>query len=220
MANMSGLIYAVGDIHGCHDQLRAAVAKIRAHAGANPHRVIFLGDYVDRGPDSRAAVDLVQDLVTDRSTAGTWRALRGNHEQLMIAAERGRDVSIWHDNGGSQTEKSYAGYRNEMRQHAEWLATLPSLIETENHIFVHAGLSPRHSLTDQPEQVLLWARGWQKQNHDFGKHVVHGHQAAALPDLRQFSSCLDTGACYGGALTVGVFDAAVNGGPVDLLEAR
>jgi serine/threonine protein phosphatase 1 len=217
---MSGLIYAVGDIHGCHDHLRAAVAKIKAHAGAHPHRVIFLGDYVDRGPDSRAVVNLVKNLVADTSAPGIWRALRGNHEQMMIAAQRGQELDLWLDNGGVETEASYTGYHNEMRQHVEWLETLPTIIETENHIFVHAGLSPRHALADQPEEVLLWARGWQKNDHDFGKHVVYGHQAAELPELRQFSSCLDTGACYGGALTVGVFETSVNGGPVDVLEAR
>lgn len=217
---MSNLIYAVGDIHGCHDQLRAAVAKIKAHAGAHAYRVIFLGDYVDRGPDSRAVVGLVKDLVTDASTAGIWRALRGNHEQMMIAAERGEDLSLWLDNGGIETEASYAGYGNEMRQHVAWMETLPTIIETGNHIFVHAGLSPRHSLADQPEEVLLWARGWQKHDHDFGRHVVYGHQAAELPELRRFSSCLDTGACYGGALSVGVFDAATNTGPVEIIETR
>lgn len=217
---MSGLIYAVGDIHGCYDQLRAAVAKIKTHAGANPYRVIFLGDYVDRGPHSRAVVNLVKDLVTDRSTSCIWRALRGNHEQMMIAATRGESMAQWLGNGGTETLASYAGYRDEMRRHAEWLTTLPAMIETENHIFVHAGLSPRYALTKQPEEVLLWSRGWQKQDHDFGKHVVYGHQAAEGLELRRFSTGLDTGACYRGPLTVGMFEARVNGGPVDIIEFR
>jgi serine/threonine protein phosphatase 1 len=216
---MGGLIYAVGDIHGCHDQLRAAVAKIRDHAGSRPYDVIFLGDYVDRGPDSRAVVELVQDRVADRGANGIWRALRGNHEQMMIAAEHGHDISLWLRNGGFRTEDSYSGYRDTMRRHVEWMQELPTLIETEHHIFVHAGLSPRHSLAEQPEEVLLWTRGWQKHDHDFGKHVVYGHQAAETAELRPFSSCLDTGACYGGPLTVGVFDSGVNSGPVELLEA-
>jgi serine/threonine protein phosphatase 1 len=217
---MSKLIYAVGDVHGCHDQLRAAVARIKAHAGAHPYRVIFLGDYVDRGPDSRAVVDLVKNLVAGPGAAGIWRALRGNHEQMMIAAQRGQEIELWLDNGGVETESSYAGHRDEMRQHVEWLETLPAIIETENHIFVHAGLSPRHSLADQPEEVLLWARGWQRHDHDFGKHVIYGHQAAELPELRRFSSCLDTGACYGGVLTVGVFETSVNSGPVEIIAVK
>jgi serine/threonine protein phosphatase 1 len=217
---MSQLIYAIGDVHGCHDQLRAAVSQIKAHAGMNLYRVILLGDYVDRGPDSRSVVNLVRNLVSDTGSPGIWRALRGNHEQMMIAAERGRDVPLWLGNGGIETEQSYAGYRNEMRQHVEWLQTLPTLIETEKHIFVHAGLSPRHPLAEQPEEVLLWARGWQKQDHDFGKHVVYGHQAAGEPELRKFTTCLDTGACYGGPLSVGVFDAKAKSGPMDIIEVR
>lgn len=217
---MSELIYAVGDVHGCHDQLRAAIAKIRAHAGLTPYRVIFLGDYVDRGPDSRSVVELVKDLVAGRSTSGIWRALKGNHEDMMIAASRGEGQAQWFSNGGLATEASYGGYASDMRQHAAWLESLPTLIETENHFFVHAGLSPRHSLAEQPKEVLLWARGWQKRDHDFGKHVVYGHQAAEKVELRPFSSGLDTGACYGGPLTVGVFDASRSSGPVDIIEAR
>jgi serine/threonine protein phosphatase 1 len=217
---MSKRIYAIGDIHGCYDQLRAAVAKIKVHAGEHPYRVIFLGDYVDRGPRSREVVDLVRDLVAGTGTAGIWRALRGNHEQMMIAAARGEGLSLWLDNGGIETEASYDGYRDEMQRHLVWMAALPTMIETENHIFVHAGLSPRHSLADQPDEILLWARGWQKHDHDFGRHVVYGHQAAEFPELRPFSSCLDTGACYGGALSVGVFDADTNAGPVEIIETR
>jgi serine/threonine protein phosphatase 1 len=216
---MSRFIYAVGDIHGCYDQLRAAVAKIKSHAGASFHRVIFLGDYVDRGKDSRAVVALVKDLVTDGSPPGIRRALRGNHEQMMIDASRGQGHLLWLDNGGIETEESYAGYRSEMQRHIEWMEALPTMIETENHIFVHAGLTPRHSLTDQPEEVLLWSRGWQKRDHDFGKHVVYGHQASEGLDLRPFSSGLDTGACYGGPLTVGVFDESVMAGPVEIIQA-
>jgi serine/threonine protein phosphatase 1 len=217
--DMSSLIYAVGDIHGCYDKLRAVVAKIKTHAGANPYRVIFLGDYVDRGPDSRTVVNFVRYLVTDQSTPGIWRALKGNHEQMMIAAESGEDIALWISNGGAETLLSYDGYRDEMLRHIEWLDSLPTLIETENHIFVHAGLSPRHALADQPEEVRLWIRGWQKHNHDFGKHVVYGHQAAESLDLRPFSTGLDTGACYGGPLSVGVFDATANGGPIEILES-
>ncbi len=217
---MSRLIYAVGDIHGCHDHLLAAVAKIRAHAGLQPYRVIFLGDYVDRGPDVRAVVELVRDLVTARRAAGSWQALKGNHEEMMIAAGRGEGRAVWHGNGGLATEASYAGCRMELYQHLAWLESLPTCIETENHIFVHAGLSPRYPLAEQPEEVLLWSRGWQKHDHDFGKHVVYGHQASAVPELRKFSTCLDTGACYGGPLTVGVFEAAANSGPVDIIEVR
>jgi serine/threonine protein phosphatase 1 len=215
---VSDLIYAVGDVHGCYDQLRAAIAKIETHADGRPHRGIFLGDYVDRGPKSREVVGFVKELVT--GTNGIWRALMGNHEDMMLGAHKGQSISQWLSNGGLETEASYAGHQDEMKWHIDWLGSLPSLIETENHLFVHAGLSKRYLLAEQPEEVRLWIRGWQRDDHDFGKHVVYGHQPFDMPELRTFSSGLDTGACYGGPLTVGVFDASLNGGPVDILQAH
>ena len=216
---MGDLIYAVGDVHGCYDQLLAAVGKIGEHAKARPCRVVFLGDYVDRGPKSREVVRLVQGLVAGEGTRGQWLALKGNHEDMMIAAGADRRALYhWYDNGGDETEASYAGFADERRQHLNWLASLPTMIETENHIFVHAGLSARYSLSEQPEEVLLWIRGWEKDDHDFGKHVVYGHTPRNNPVLRPYSTGLDTGACFGGPLTIGVFDAAAKTGPVDILQ--
>ena len=94
------------------------------------------------------------------------------------------------------------------------------MVETENHVFVHAGLSPRYALSEQPDEVRLWIRGWEKEDHDFGKHVVYGHTPHDVPVLRPHSTGLDTGACFGGPLSIGVFDAAAKAGPVDILEAR
>lgn len=215
---MTELMYAVGDVHGCHDQLLAAVAKIKAHAKAQAYRVVFLGDYVDRGPKSREVVSLVHDLVADKQSK--WFALKGNHEDMMIAASTdSRAVWHWRDNGGDKTEASYAGFADEKRRHLIWLSSLPTMIETENHVFVHAGLSTRHALSEQPEEVLLWIRGWEKDDYDFGKHVVYGHTPHDNPVLRPNSTGLDTGACFGGPLSIGVFDAAAKAGPVEILVA-
>lgn len=218
---MSANIYAIGDVHGCYDKLLVVVAKIKAHAGVKPYRVVFLGDYVDRGPDSRRVVNLVRGLVTGKGTHGKWFAIRGNHEDIMATALAGNDsLDMWECNGGGETKASYRGYEAEMREHSTWLQSLPAKFETENHIFVHAGLSPRYSLDNQPEEVLLWIRGWERDNHDFGKHVVYGHTPRKAPLLLRYSSGLDTGACFDGPLTVGVFDAAEASGPVEILEAR
>lgn len=217
---MAAMIYAIGDIHGCHDQLLVLLAKIKAHSGSRPFRGIFLGDYVDRGPKSREVVNQVRGLVTGRGGHGIWKALKGNHEELMVQALAGEDsLEMWPSNGGKETVASYRGRESEMREHAAWLATLPTMIETENHVFVHAGCSPRYALAEQPDEVRLWIRGWEKDDHDFGKHVVYGHTPAKKPMLRAHSSGLDTGAFKGGPLTAGVFDASVAAGPVDILEA-
>ncbi len=218
---MSGarLLYAIGDVHGCYDQLCEAVARIEAHAARRDYRAILLGDYVDRGPQSREVVELARALVTEQRAKGRWFALRGNHEALMIDGVGGANYELWLENGGGATLDSYVDHAEEVREHAAWFESLPTLIETENHVFVHAGLSPRYaSLAEQPDEVRLWIRGWERNEHDFGKHVVYGHTPRDKPMLRTLSTGLDTGACYGGPLTVGVFDASVKAGPTDIIQ--
>ena len=214
------MIYAIGDIHGCLGQLQALLDRIEAHASARAFRGIFLGDYVDRGPNSREVVTQVRNLLTGGSGHGTWSALKGNHEDLMVKFLAGLDrEEIWQSNGGLETLQSYAGYQAQMLEDAEWLASLPTMIETENHIFVHAGLSPRYAVCHQPEEVRLWIRHWENEDHDFGKHVVYGHTPRDDPKLLARSSGLDTGACYSGPLTAGVFDETKAAGPVEILQA-
>lgn len=213
------MIYAIGDIHGCHDQLLVLLAKIKAHAGRQPYRAVFLGDYVDRGPKSREVVNQIRGLVTGRGGHGTWTAIKGNHEEMMVAGVNNTLCDFWTTNGGGETLKSYEGREAEMREHAAWLNTLPTWYETENHVFVHAGLSTRYSLAEQPDEVRMWIRGWEKDDHDFGKHVVYGHTPKKEPNLRINSSGLDTGAFYYGTLTCGVFDETKNAGPVEIIQA-
>lgn len=215
------LIYAIGDVHGCYDQLLLLLAKIEVHAGDHPYRAVFLGDYVDRGPKSRSVVNLVRALVDRPDGPGKWQAIKGNHEAMMAADLAGDDnLELWRCYGGEETLASYAGHSEEMREHAAWLSALPLFIETGHHIFVHAGLSPQYSLVEQPEEVLLWIRNWENPDHDFGKHVVYGHTPRRTPKLLANSSGLDTGAYYYGTLTAGVFDADKCGGPVELLQAE
>src|SRR5690242_8718936 len=134
----TNLIYAIGDIHGCYDKLLALLAKIEAHANGQVFRGIFLGDYVDRGSDSRAVVSRVRDLLMGRDAGkGVWQALKGNHEELMIDAviER-RNIGKWEENGGDATIRSYRGHASEMKADADWFVSLPTMIETEHHVFV------------------------------------------------------------------------------------
>lgn len=215
------MIYAIGDIHGCHDQLLVLLAKIKADAGHTPFLGVFLGDYIDRGPKSREVVNQVRGLVTGRGGHGKWIALKGNHEDMLAVDLAGNDsMEMWRCNGGEQTLASYKDKVTELRQHSDWLALLPLMHETENHVFVHAGVSPRYSLAEQPEEVLLWIRNWQGDDPDMGKHVVYGHTPYKEPRLLQNSSGLDTGAFYYGTLTCGVFDETKNSGPVRLLQSK
>jgi serine/threonine protein phosphatase 1 len=211
------LIYAIGDIHGCHDPLMELLEHIAFHAAGRPYRGIFLGDYVDRGPKSREAVRAVRTSVE----TGRWTALKGNHEEMMVAGlSDPKERDFWLEYGGDETLASYASHDAAMKDDLAWFATLPTMIETAHHIFVHAGLDPRQPLDRQSDRSRLWIRGWAQDGHDFGKHVVYGHTPHDAPLLLPHSTCLDTGAYRGGPLTAGVFDEDSKSGPLKLLQAR
>lgn len=212
------LEFVITDVHGCYDQLLVAMAKIKHASHGRPYRVVFCGDYVDRGPESAKVVKYVRSYVG--SSEGIAVALKGNHEDIFWSAMNIGSMDkldTWYANGGKQTEDSYKGDMRAMARDAEWLHSLPTSFETDHYYFVHAGVSPRYSLADQPDSVKMWIRGWDRDDHDFGKHIVYGHTPRTLPMLRTNSTGLDTGACYDGVLTVGVFDAKKRGGPIELL---
>src|SRR5262249_57663070 len=103
---MASLTFAIGDIHGCLDKLECLIAACEAHADGRPARWVFLGDYVDRGPDSRGVVELL--MRRQQAQPGSVVCLMGNHEQLAIAAQdNARAMPIWLDNSGAATQNSY-----------------------------------------------------------------------------------------------------------------
>ena len=169
-------------------------------------------------------LDLVRGLANSsvsekQGTYGRWYALKGNHEEMMVMALSGHDPEFWRDNGGAETVKSYAGNTRAMERDALWLASLPTMLTTEHYCFVHAGVSPRYPLDAQPDEVRMWIRGWEKDDHDFGRHIVYGHTPHMKgPKLLTNSTGLDTGACYGGKLTIGVFDPTRAASPVEIMQ--
>ena len=227
-------IYAIGDIHGRFDLLERAIEIIRAHGRAGGRRLVFLGDYVDRGPQSREVVERLMALELEEDAI----FLKGNHEDLMVqvlargATSRFRN---WLENGGDETLASYGvGDDDDPREavpaaHLAWMAALPMTAEDGGRIFVHAGLAPGVALADQSEEACLWIReAFLRANAGaFEAHVVHGHTPRwtgkpepSLPELLPHRTNLDTGAFATGVLAIGVFDPAVPGGPVELLLAR
>src|SRR5438067_2385455 len=118
---MAALTFAVGDIHGCLDKLERLVKACEARAGARPARFVFLGDYLDRGPDSRGVVEFL--IARQRAQPSAVVCLMGNHEQLAIAAQDdARAMPIWLENSGAATQRSYwrSGGRIEAA-HLDWL---------------------------------------------------------------------------------------------------
>jgi serine/threonine protein phosphatase 1 len=226
--------YAIGDVHGRLDLLSAAVEMISAHVGDGAFRVVFLGDYVDRGPDSRGVIDFLIELQR------RWPivCLKGNHEELMLLAVTRPDparLRRWLEYGGDATLRSYALSPEAdlaegiPKEHLRWIAGLPMTTGDGHRIYVHAGLAPGAPVHRQKEQSCLWIRErfLRAKAKDFEMHVVHGHTPVwkgkpdpSAPELLAHRTNIDTGAFATGVLTVAVFDSRTPGGPIDLLKVK
>jgi serine/threonine protein phosphatase 1 len=204
------LTFAIGDIHGCLDKLERLVAACEAHAGAEPARWVFLGDYIDRGPDSRGVIDLLMRR-QQQAAPGRVICLRGNHEQLAVDAHRSAEaVPLWRQNSAAATQQSYPGGRI-AADHLAWLGALPFCHDDGLRFFVHAGIDLRVPLDRQIAEVMLWMREPFLSDCDAvdcGRFIVHGHtpQKSGRPDLRRRRVNVDTAAVLGGPLTAAVFD--------------
>jgi len=215
--------YAIADLHGRADLLEEALASIEAHAPW-PSKVVFLGDYIDRGPSSR---QIIERLMGEPPAGWTWICIKGNHEDMVRLVLRGQaDLDWWIGNGGRQTLESYGHEPGEELDatiipiaHRHWLYHLPTLHIDKHRVFVHAGVDPMVPLGQQDELTLLWRLYNDDDERGHGsRHVVHGHhQFAHGPLLMKGRSNLDTYAWLTGRIVVAVFDDDVPGGPVDLI---
>jgi serine/threonine protein phosphatase 1 len=212
------LTYVIPDLHGRFDLLRDMLAKIEAQAGGKAGTIVVLGDYVNKGPDSRRVVA--------RMRAGLfagWRffPLKGNHDAMMVEALRDPSkMAGWIEKGGDATIKSYGGDPSAIPQtDVEWLDRLALLHLDTHRIYVHAGLDSGLPLEAQTEHTLLWKRYPKGDSAGFGgRHVVHGHNSNADgPELFEGRTNLDTLAWRTGRLVTGVFDDDTPGGPVDFV---
>jgi serine/threonine protein phosphatase 1 len=187
-------------------------------------RTYAIGDYVDRGPDSRSVINYLIDQANPAMIA-----LRGNHEQMMVDAMSGKaNFEWWLDNGGDATINSYHGRKNVPQEHLDWMAALPVIATDDHRAYVHAGVHPDVPLEDNGEDTCMWIRErFLREKGAFPKHIVHGHTPVwackpnpALPELLYNRTNLDTKAFHTGVLTVGVFDPELPGGPIEVLEVR
>ncbi|MBE3639491.1 metallophosphoesterase family protein [Mangrovicoccus algicola] len=228
-------IHAIGDIHGQIGQLETALELIEKH-GEPGAPIVFCGDYVDRGPDSRAVIRL---LMEGQAAGRDWICLMGNHDRFLLRYlddPRYEDPNVsrpllWTDPplGGAATLASYgvdvapgrsleeihADAREAVPQaHRDWIAALPRIHETGDQIFVHAGLRPGVALEDQAEDDLVWIRnGFLESPVDWGRLVVHGHTALDRPEFYGNRLNLDGGTGYGRPLV----PALLEGRTVSLL---
>jgi serine/threonine protein phosphatase 1 len=217
------LTYAVGDIHGSLEKLKSLIAGCRQHAGDREMRMVFLGDYIDRGPDSAAVVRLVMTMQAEAPDSVI--ALKGNHEAWALAVCDGAvPVLGWLRNGGAATLKSYgvADVGDLPRPHLDWMRSLRVTYDDGRRFFVHAGVNPQKPLDAQEEEELLWIREpFLDDERDYGRLIVHGHTPleTAMPDLRVNRLNLDTAAVFGGPLTAAVFDDTRTE-PLGFLQAK
>jgi serine/threonine protein phosphatase 1 len=223
-------LYAVGDCHGRLDLLCALEEEILEDAEAHPADrkvVVYLGDYVDRGPDSSGVIDHL--------TAAPLKGfesihLLGNHEAMMLAFLRAGAAAglTWLINGGEETLASYgldvAALKQEpdplerLREgldaqlpdsHRDFLESLKRWHREGDYLFVHAGLRPGQPLERQDPEDLIWIREpFLNSAKDHGCVVVHGHTPAREPVEKPNRIGIDTAAVYGGALTALVLEGA------------
>ncbi|MGO8749348.1 MAG: metallophosphoesterase family protein [Thermoguttaceae bacterium] len=197
-------LLAIGDIHGCMASL-AAIA--RAIPIGPDDLVVTLGDYVDRGPDSRG----VLNWLIDRSRQRRLIALRGNHELMMLCARTDyAQMDEWLANGGDATLASYGGpdgrgtMEDVPQEHWDFLENYcRDWYETETHFFVHANAYPDVDLPDQPEYMLFWETFDAPPPHVSGKTMICGHtpQRTGRPKSIRHAICIDTRVYGGGWLT-------------------
>ncbi|MDO5657951.1 MAG: metallophosphoesterase family protein [Paracoccus sp. (in: a-proteobacteria)] len=226
-------VYAIGDIHGHLDKLRAAHALIEADGGADA-QVVHIGDLIDRGPDSRG---VVQYLIDGQAQGRDWVVLRGNHDHKLVMFLRD---PYWIDpgsasglpytknplHGAGATLGSYGVADVETRPidavhaeavaqvppaHADWLDRLPYLHRRDGVAFVHAGIRPGIALDAQDPLDLMWIRkDFHNDRRDHGDLIVHGHTPVRQVTHYGNRVNIDTGAGHGHALSaVRIDDAGV-----------
>jgi serine/threonine protein phosphatase 1 len=194
----SGRLLAIGDIHGCRNQLVDLLTKVNPRPA---DQLVFLGDYIDRGPDARGVID---ELLSFRQHHPHSIFLKGNHEAMFLDFVAGRNPLCFLLNGGDAT---LDGYRQNdaiqiPQEHLDFLRSLKLYHETDNFIFVHAGLRPGLPLELQQQRDLLWIRAeFLASDYDWGKTVVFGHTPQDSPLMTATRIGLDTGAVYGRTLT-------------------
>jgi Predicted phosphohydrolases len=194
---------SIGDIHGCHVALTTLLEQVKPKPS---DRIIFLGDYIDRGPASRQVVESILEL-KDKCAAVF---LRGNHEVMILDARE--DVlksHLWQSYGGLEALYSYdAGYNQNWTtaipaSHWKFFEQTARYFETQTHIFIHACLDADADMDDQPDWLLYWESLDRLRPHKSGKRIICGHspqRSGQILDLG-FALCLDTGAVNGGWLT-------------------
>lgn len=194
--------FVIGDIHGCLSHLERMMEELRPRLRPEEDAIVFIGDYIDRGPDPRG---VLERIIAIRQEFPHVICIMGNHEDMFLTwVTTGKDLDLYLFNGGGVTIRSYqeGGEFRLPPEHLNFISSLPLYYETEDYIFVHAGLRPGVQLQQQDRFDLLWIREeFIRSNYDFGKLVIFGHTPLRRPLVMKNKVGIDTGAVYGGPLT-------------------
>lgn len=188
--------FVIGDIHGCSKALRTLIESI---APSGDDELVFLGDYIDRGPDSRDVVEQILELQSRCRVV----ALRGNHEIMLLGvALCGLDDTVWLQSGGQATVASYGGAVSKIPdRHLQFFRNLRPFYETDKNIFIHAGYAPDLPMPQQDEATAYWNHLSFPPllPHRSGKRVFVGHTPQPDGNILDLGHlvCLDT-YCFGG----------------------
>ena len=199
----SGRTLIIGDIHGCLDMLKRLMDTIAWQPEKD--RLIFIGDFIDRGKDPKGVVDYVLSL---SRCSPHVQCLTGNHEAMFMDYLSGKDRELFLVNGGGFTLKSYltgkSGEEGSLipQDHISFYQSLKSYIKLQDYYVVHAGFRPGVGIEDQEFEDMVWIRGpFIYSDYDFGKKVIFGHTPFPEPLIMDNKIGVDTGAVYGGKLT-------------------
>lgn len=209
-------IYAIGDIHGCLMELEQVQANIRQDLHMRPHpdpMVVYIGDFMDRGPDSKGVID---NLIGERDGSVETYFLRGNHDLMLLdylADPKTMATKELHwlnpRLGGDETLRSYhidpdddhvhSWFQTIYPQdHHDFLTDLSLYVEIGDYVFVHAGIRPNIPMYKQVEQDIIWIREpFLSHNEDHGFIVIHGHTPVKQVENHGNRIAIDTGAVFG-----------------------
>lgn len=211
------ITFAIGDVHGCLSQLKALFGKINVYRADHnisdaDTRIVFVGDYIDRGPDSRGVIQTIMNMQKasreDDSSPGLV-ALKGNHEDMLL-----NNINGFLGNGGIETLKSYgwnggpdiSGYIP--ADHLEWIKNLPLYFDDGKRFFVHAGVYPDDDLNPPKSspQAMMWIRQeFLGSKFVWPRLIVHGHTPRGVEILPNRIN-IDSACVFGDALTCAIFN--------------
>lgn len=205
--------FVIPDIHGNLKLLNRALEVIEARD--NSGEIIFTGDYIDRGEDSKGVMDR---LMFGPPDGWKWTIIRGNHEDMMLESFHSTHAySMWLSNGGKETLKSFAG-EDDFEPYKKWISELPRYVWDEHRIFVHAAVSEKQPLERQHPDTTQWVRFNAGDDYPvYGRYVVHGHTPQKVPFVGKHRCNLDTNAWLNNILYIAEFDKGEVGGPINIL---